>query len=391
MKRLRRLGILANEFFDERFSRMGGFGWAVSECIRYFQMRPEMGVEVVLVTGENDGFHSQLPDKVHGANFIPPSENSLSYRKRLRENQIDLILSIDYRPNYRKPLLLLPNTPLIVWARDPRIPNDAERIREIRLPGEPNRTPQGLETPDCRSLATLFGLSKITGRKAIVAATCDEIGEKARIAYGMPKERWSNLPNIIELPTKPSKKAKRPMFLFLGRLDPYKRPWLFVELARRLPMFDFVMAGKNHFSGPGSWQLEGLPDNLRVTGHIQREEKAQLLNEAWGLINTSVHEGLAVSFLESLAHETPLVAGVNPESVVSRFGVQVESSSGDGMEGITGYVSALQELVEDSGMRTDQGRRGREWVSETHNAVNFTRSFNALCAQASIELEHARE
>jgi hypothetical protein len=46
-----RVGLVANEFFDASLGgslgRMGGFGWAARQVVRYFQRAPEHGVEVV--------------------------------------------------------------------------------------------------------------------------------------------------------------------------------------------------------------------------------------------------------------------------------------------------------------------------------------------------------
>ena len=118
--------------------------------------------------------------------------------------------------------------------------------------------------------------------------------------------------------------------MFLARLDPYKRPWLFVELARAFPDAEFVMVGQSHFSGPGSWEPPTRRD-LRLAGNLSGEEKLRELDAAWVLVNSSPHEALAVSFQEALASRTPLLACVDTEGVVSRFGVSVGPVPGDGL------------------------------------------------------------
>ena len=53
----------------------------------------------------------------------------------------DAILAIDWRPGYRLHALALPRTPLAIWVRDPRTPEDAARVARIRVPGAPDREP----------------------------------------------------------------------------------------------------------------------------------------------------------------------------------------------------------------------------------------------------------
>jgi hypothetical protein len=77
-------------------------------------------------------------------------------------------------------------------------------------------------------------------------------------------------------------KSDGPRVVFLARLDPYKRPWLFVELARRFPGVGFLLLGRTHFSGLGSWTPEAVPPNLKVMGHLDGAEKLRLLASAWG-------------------------------------------------------------------------------------------------------------
>jgi glycosyltransferase involved in cell wall biosynthesis len=75
-------------------------------------------------------------------------------------------------------------------------------------------------------------------------------------------------------------------------------------------------------------------------------------------VNTSVREALPVSFLEALAHETPIVSGENPEGLTRRYGYHV---AGDD------YASALKTMLEDPS-RVRKGREGRRMVREVYEA-----------------------
>jgi glycosyltransferase involved in cell wall biosynthesis len=122
-------------------------------------------------------------------------------------------------------------------------------------------------------------------------------------------------------------------------------------------------------------------------GHIGGEEKIRLLSSAWVLVNTSIHEGLAVSFQESLKCETPILSSVDPEGVVSRFGIYVGRWDGTGLEGMPKFVEGLTRLLEDRDLRTRLGKEGRQWVSQTHNKSRFLETFQELCTKAGVKYE----
>jgi glycosyltransferase involved in cell wall biosynthesis len=379
-----RVGVVSNEFFDESLdgsrSRMGGFGWAARQVARHFRRAPEQGVDVVYLSRQRSKSTAREL-VVHGTRLILRSEDRLAYARRVRAERLDLLLTIDYRPSYQGLLQLLPRTAVIVWVRDPRVPRDDARISSIRIPEAPETAARGLKAPDCTSLGGVARWSRWLRRPLLFATPAPSLAAKVPESYGVDPPHVAFLPNIVEIEPA-AEKSPRPSVVFLGRLDPYKRPWIFVELARCLPDVEFLMLGKAHFEGKGAWQPRALPPNLRVLGHVGEEEKSKRLASAWALVNTSLHEGLAVSLLEALACETPPVASVNPEGVLSRFGVQVEEAEGDGLAALPSYASGLEHLLGDATLRAHLGREGRRWVRSTHSANRFGEAFDALVRRA---------
>jgi glycosyltransferase involved in cell wall biosynthesis len=104
------------------------------------------------------------------------------------------------------------------------------------------------------------------------------------------------------------------------------------------------------------------------------------------LVNTSIHEGLSVSFLEALAHEVPIVASVDPDTVVSRFGLFTGRAPGTGTELLPRFEEALRRLLEDVALRTMLGRAGREWVEATHATATFLAAFGEMARRAGAKL-----
>jgi glycosyltransferase involved in cell wall biosynthesis len=119
---------------------------------------------------------------------------------------------------------------------------------------------------------------------------------------------------------------------------------------------------------------------------VDGEEKSRLISSAWVLINTSIQESLAVSFLEALSCETPVVSCLNTEDVVARFGVYVGRWDGDGRDSLPRFTEALDRLLRDADLRTRLGREGRAWVAENHNPARFLEAFRSLCARAGLQV-----
>jgi glycosyltransferase involved in cell wall biosynthesis len=383
IKRIK-LGIVANEFFGREVGGAGGFGWAARQVANLFNQHPEHGVDVVFLNRTLQRDEAAVESLVHDTRMIARDATWLSDLQRLRAERFDLLLMIDYRPSYRFFAAALPQTSIVVWVRDPRTAADMREINTLRIPGAEAELPQGIAEVDSRSLSKIVRGSRLFGRRVLFATPAPGLSAKVPATYGVRPSEVFFLPNIIDLNLADVSKSARPSVVFLGRLDPIKRPWLFVKLAEQFPDVDFVFMGQSHFRGAGAWAPVDLPANLRLLGHVGEEEKSKLLASSWTLVNTSIHEALAVSFLEALACETPIISCQNPEEVVSRFGVYVGRWDGTGLEALPLFVEALKKLLSDTALRLKLGKEGRAWVAETHTLKRFLHAFRDLCATVGV-------
>lgn len=378
--------MVANEFFELGVSRMGGFGWAARAVAQTFE-NPALGVDVVFLTGELRASSGAEKTLIHGRTLLLRSSSSVRNTRCVRAEHPDVLLLIDYRPNYRAVCWALPRTPMVVWMRDPRPPEDVATVDRVRIPGADDIQPKGTFQPDCRSLRTLYRVGHWTGRPVLVAATCDSIRAKTTRMLGTTVAPIPVLPNpVTPLPSLPGPKNGRPVVAVLGRLDPYKRPWLGIELARRLPEVEFWFLGKAFHAGPGAWEPKDVPSNVQFLGHVDGRDKYERLGAAWVLLNTSAHEGLAVSFLEALACETPIVAAVDPDRLVTRFGRFVGHFPGSGVAGLPALEQSLHDLLEHEEHRRRLGIEGRQFVEATHTRDRFLEAFRALAARSGVPL-----
>lgn len=103
----------------------------------------------------------------------------------------------------------------------------------------------------------------------------------------------------------------RPVFLFVGRMSPQKRPLDFVDLAQRLARDD----GTGHFlmlgDGPLAPDVDraiatGPPDAVRRLPFTDRVPDILALGD--GLVITSEYEGVPIAMLEALAMGLPVLS-----------------------------------------------------------------------------------
>ena len=230
------MGIVANEFFDLKLGRMGGFGWAALQAAQSLLERPNLGYRPLFVSG-------QLLDGTTHSSKVPllvlaPHQAS-SPRKHPK---LSVLLTIDFRPTYTQ-IIEAFDEPLVVWVRDPRPPEDVEKVATLEIPGTSD-APAGIGRIDCSSLGAIVERALSAGRSVLMSSPAPSLlAPKVPGTYGMEPTPLAFLPNPMGVVPGRKRTSKTPRVVFLGRLDPIKRPWVFVELARRFPSTEFLMLG----------------------------------------------------------------------------------------------------------------------------------------------------
>lgn len=158
-------------------------------------------------------------------------------------------------------------------------------------------------------------------------------------------------------------RAAEPTFLYLGRLQAYKRVDLILRAVARLqaqiPSVRLIVAGR----GPEEHRLRGLArslglgDRVDFAGFVPEASKRELLAEAWANVVMSTKEGWGLTVLEAGAVGTPTVASSAPGL---RDAVQ------DGVTGllvrpgdVTALADALAQLARDGEYARSLGRAAR--------------------------------
>jgi glycosyltransferase involved in cell wall biosynthesis len=214
-----------------------------------------------------------------------------------------------------------------------------------------------------RPLGTLYGKVPF---QAVSVSTADDLVRRG-ISRGAIRVIYNGV-DSNRLTPNPVERAKKPVFVYLGRLKKYKRVDVVIRAFAELnvPEATLEIAGTGDYRA----QLEGLVnslglgDRVNFLGFISEEAKLHLLRRAWASTLASPKEGWGISNLEAAACATPVIAANSPgirESVVDgETGFLVPPDDPGAM------AAAMRGIVESRELVNVLGAAGRRF------AQNFT-------------------
>ncbi|HEU4471854.1 MAG TPA: glycosyltransferase family 4 protein [Flavisolibacter sp.] len=226
---------------------------------------------------------------------------------------------------------------------------------------------------------------KLEQRITINKRTKEDLAEQYR-RHSIPAsylDRVSIIYNPLGLACPQLNKQPAPPYrcLWVARGSKEKRPWLFVDIAKRsrelgLP-FSFSMVG----------DVEGMIQNdaseyVRLFGPIHDSSK---LNEVYQshdiLITTSVYEGFPLTITEAvcngLVNISTNVGGIG-EHLHHRITGLLAEDDADEKKVTEGLVNCLQQVVEQPELFTDLYRASRDYFINTFSDEDFRKKYLAV-------------
>jgi glycosyltransferase involved in cell wall biosynthesis len=171
---------------------------------------------------------------------------------------------------------------------------------------------------------------------------------------------------------------QRHMILWVARMDAWKQPDIFVELAARIPERSFVMVGPPSETEPADMaalrdRMAGLPNLTWIPG-LPFEQVGRLFREALLFVNTSRAEGFPNTFLQAAASRVPIVSwSVDPDDVLERHGLGY-CAGGNWKQ----FEQSVRLVAADIGLRERLGDNGQRYISERHDNARIARGFREL-------------
>lgn len=357
-----KVGLIVDEFFGGAGTAFGGYGFLARKYIAKYIPNQEIQIDVLLGKGKRKLFVEEY--KVDNIRAYRLPRRKWFAKRWLRKKNYDIYLSIELTDSY-----ILMNEPdknkkLILWIQDPRPKYEWDEIGTVKLFPEYNYYNQDI-----------YDLVHAWYKQDRVRFISQGyfLNQKAIDLYALNKDiDIQYVPNPIEIDHDFHVESfqKKNTIIFLGRIESVKRGWLFCEIAKRMPNYEFYVLGKTHREQSKNSEIMSdyysIP-NLHFVGHVEGDEKIRYLKEAKILVNTSIHEALPISFLEALSYGTLLVSNRNPEDLTSKFGIHVGDVLGDGFDKIDLYVNAINKLLTNENIRAELSLKAIEYIKQIHD------------------------
>ena len=373
-----RVALMVDEFFGGWDTAIGGYGGLARNYICKYIPNDLIEIDVLLDHYSQSTVEQTRVDKT---TLYRLPQDPRRRRRWLDQQAYDLFLSIEMtEPSFRILGQWDSDTPLLYWVQDPRDLN----LYHPRL-----RSVNRIRDYDWNYLNDVAVWMKraIAANRVTFISQGESLSRIARDLYHLPDDLpIEDLPNPVEIDATytlndPPKQDK---IVFLGRLEAQKRVWIVCEIAKRMPQYQFYIlgaTGKNRDEAANRKTLEPYrnPDgssripNLHFAGHVEGEAKNDHLKTAKLLLNTSIWEGIPVSWLESLSYGTLIVSAFDRDDIVRRFGTFVGEVMGDGTEPdqLARFTAAIDHWMTHDAQRNALAGQAIEFVRRRHSIGAF--------------------
>lgn len=381
MKKIK-VGLLVEEFYDKDLGGFGGYGILAREYIAKYIPNSEIEIEVIIGSNSKKEIKTIERDgiKIH---YLPKNWSSKIdvdfiylnlVQNFFKEQKFDVYLSIEMSRIAYEVMRREKDKKLILWVQDPRPDYDWEEIKSVPMSNEYDSYVNYYSKWEGR-IQNLLGKLNEEGRLILISQG-EYLKRKAKDLYRLPENtKIEYFPNPVVINDNFNIEDKRDNVLFLGRLTPVKRPWIYFELAKKFPENIFYVCGQGNEIDEIIEKYKDVK-NLKFMGHVSGEEKDRLLRECKVLVNTSIHEAIPVSFLEAISYGQKLLSCQNPDDITKNNGYFTGTILGEGIDRIEEFQKGLEFCL--NNYNEKEIIESIEKIKENHNLDKFIKNMRAL-------------
>jgi len=380
-----RIALLVDEFFGGWDTAIGGYGATARKFICKLIPNDEIQIDVLLGVHGGTGIQQRLVDQTTLYRLPWQAEDR---QKWLDKQAYNLFLSIEMTESSFKILSEYgTNTPLLYWIRDPRdLKMYLPRLRTV------TRIKEGYDWGYLQQVSVW--MQEMMGRKRVsLMSQGESLSAIAREMYRIPDAApILDMANPVEIESgyRLNDPPKENKIVFLGRLEAQKRVWIVCEIARAMPQYEFYIlgsTGKGRDEAANARTLEPYRNpegsskiqNLYFSGHVDGIVKNHHLKTAKLLLNTSIWEGIPVSWREALHYGTLIVSAFERDGIVGRFGTFVGEVMGDGTDETTlkKFTDAIEYWMTHDLERDATAQKAIEFIRAHHSTATFINKMRA--------------
>jgi glycosyltransferase involved in cell wall biosynthesis len=379
-----RVALLVDEFFGGWDTAIGGYGALARKYICKFLPNEEIQVDLLLDSLGGKWTQQKMVDRTM---IYRLSADQAERQKWLDQQTYNLFLSIEMTyPSFKIIGGYESDTPLLYWVQDPR---------DLKMYQQRQQTVNLLRDDDWAYIkdVSIWMLEMMRRKRVSFISQGESLSAIARDMYQIPETLpIHDLPNPVEIDFnyQLNNPAKENKIIFLGRLEAQKRVWIVCEIAKAMPLYEFYILGATgngrneaanaktlepYRNADGSSKIK----NLHFTGHVDGEVKNHHIKTAKLLLNTSIWEGIPVSWLEALSYGTLIVSAFERDNIVGRFGIFVGEVMGDGTEegDLKRFIAAIEFWMAHEDERNVTAQKAIEFVHARHSIAAFVDNMRA--------------
>lgn len=384
MKKVK-VGLLVEEFYDKDLGGYGGYGILAREYIAKYIPNSEIEIEVIIGSNSKKEMKTIKRDgiKIH---YLPKNWSSKMdidfiylnlVQKFFKRQKFDVYLSIEMSRIAYEVMRREKNKKLILWVQDPRPDYDWEEIKSVPMSNEYDSYINYYSKWEGRIQSLLKKLNE--EKRLVLISQGEYLKKKAIDLYKLPEDtKIEYFPNPVVINDNFNIANKKDNVLFLGRLTPVKRPWIYFELAKKFPENIFYVCGQGTEIDKIIEKYEDIK-NLKFMGHVSGEEKDRLLRECKVLVNTSIHEAIPVSFLEAISYGQKLLSCQNPDDITKNNGYFTGTILGEGLDKIEEFQKGLEFCLEN--YEEKEIVKSIEKIKNNHNLDKFINNMRKLLVE----------
>jgi glycosyltransferase involved in cell wall biosynthesis len=374
-----RVALLVDEFFGGWDTAIGGYGALARKYICRFIPNDEIQIDLLLHIHGGMKTQQKLVDQTM---IYRLPRQTLERQRWLDRQAYNLFLSIEMtEPSFKILSEYESNTHLLYWIQDPRdLKMYQPRLQTVNRIKDDDWDYMKDVSVWMQEMIRLKRVSFISQGESLSAIA----REMFQIPEAMPIQDLAN-PVEIGFEYRLNDPPKENRIIFLGRLEAQKRVWIVCEIAKAMPHYEFYILGatgkgrdeaanaktlKPYLNPDGSSKIK----NLHFTGHVDGNVKNHHIKTAKLVLNTSIWEGIPVSWLEALSYGTLIVSAFDRDNIVERFGTFVGEVMGDGTDeaDIKRFTVAIEYWMRHDAERNATAQKAIEFVQNRHSIAAFT-------------------
>jgi len=204
------------------------------------------------------------------------------------------------------------------------------------------------------------------------------------------RDKYITIPNYVDLSNVKELAGEIPPaktydICYLGRLSDQKRPWMFIDVIKKVvdlrPETTVVMIGDGHLKDDVVTQIEklGLQNVIKLTGFLTNP--FEYVKQARLLVMTSAYEGHCLAVTETMSIGLPVIAARVP-------GLEddIDDTCGTLCDTEDDFSTAILELLANDDLYAKKSQGAIEKSQEFGDIDRFVTSIEKVCIEA-IEMD----